>query len=657
MPEKKRILIIGGGYAGISVAKTLEKKYRKNVNREIVLVDRNPFHTLMTELHEVAGMRTEPESVQVSFRKIFGGTKVRVVTDTVVSIDFDAKIAKLTTSEIAYDQIVIGAGAQPDFFGMESVKDNSLTLWSFEDAMRIRHHLENVWSRAAAESDPVARKKLLTFVVAGAGFTGIEMVGEMLELRKVMCGRHHIDESEVRTLVIEAMPDILAMLAAPQREKAKKYLAKQNCELILNAPITGAEPGIVKLKDGSVVEAETFIWTCGVSGCAFAGGLGFESKRNRILADEYMRAPGKDGVWITGDNLWFIENEKPLPQIVETAHQTGETVAHNIIATMDGGELKAFKSNYHGFMVSIGGKYGVADAGGIKTSGFFAMAMKHMINLYYLFTITGVNQCWEYLKHEFLDIKDRRSIIGGFAEHKTRGYWLVLLRMWLGFSWVMESLNKVGEGWLKFSLGSQSGWMFSDGVVQATLQKAVEAVAESESEWVDAVSEASEEVVEEFPELVEAVADTLPGAADAAGQAAERALGPFLDLTKSIFSPSGSVATWFRTTFMDGLFAYVPYELFQTMIVGTELAIGLALFGGAFTWIAAVVSIGMCLIFTLSGMFAWDQLWYVFAAVLCMGGAGRAFGLDYWIVRFAKKVWNGIGWVRRNHFYLDEPTK
>ena len=108
---------------------------------------------------------------------------------------------------------------------------------------------------------------------------------------------------------------------------------------------------------------------------------------------------------------------------------------------------------------------------------------------------------------------------------------------------------------------------------------------------------------------------------------------------------------------MDGLFVNIPFPVFQSMIVFTELGIGLALFGGVFTWWAAVASIGMCLVFTLSGMFRWDQLWFVFAAILCMGGAGRAFGLDYWIVRFAKKIWNGFKWVRRHHLYLDEPTK
>ncbi|TAH55729.1 MAG: NAD(P)/FAD-dependent oxidoreductase [Treponema sp.] len=678
MSGAKRILIVGGGYAGVSVAKNLNKKYHKNNDIEIVLVDRNPFHTLMTELHEVAGMRTEPESVQVSFRKIFGGTKVRIITDTVVSIDFEAKKAVLTGSELDWDHIVIGTGAEPDYFGIPGIKENSFTLWSFQDAIRIRRHLEDIWARAAAESDPEKRKKMLTFVVAGAGFTGIEMMGELLELRKVMCRKHHIDPKDVRNVVVEAMPSMLAMLAEPLRVKAQKYLEKMNCEIMLSSPIVGAGEGFVSIKDGRTIETDTFIWTCGISGSRFAGALGFESKRNRILANAQLQVEGRDNVWIAGDNLWFLENEKPLPQIVETAHQTGELVAHNIIATLEGKPLSAFKSNYHGFMVSIGGKYGVADAGGIRTSGFFAMAIKHLINLYYLFTIAGVNQCWEYLKHEFLDIHHRRSIIGGFAEHKMRGYWPLLLRLWLGFSWVMEGVNKIGEGWLSFGLGSKSGWMFSRGVVQSGVAvntavagsetaAVVDAVSEATEEWVegaeeiaetvpvvaeavvDAVSQASEEWVEGAEAVVEAVVE--------AGEPIARALGPVFDLSKPIFSMNGPVATWFRTTFMDGLFAYIPYPLFQTMIVAAEIAIGLALFGGAFTWFAAVASIGMCIVFTLSGMFSWNQLWFVFAAILCMGGAGRAFGLDYWIVRFAKRIWNGIPFVRRHHLYLDEPTK
>ena len=108
---------------------------------------------------------------------------------------------------------------------------------------------------------------------------------------------------------------------------------------------------------------------------------------------------------------------------------------------------------------------------------------------------------------------------------------------------------------------------------------------------------------------------------------------------------------------MDGIFASIPFQVFQSMVVATEIGIGLILLGGLFTWFGAVGSIGLCLVFTLSGMFRWDQLWFVFAAIVMMGGAGRAFGLDYWSVPFFKRWWNGTRFARRTHLYGDDPTK
>jgi NADH dehydrogenase len=108
---------------------------------------------------------------------------------------------------------------------------------------------------------------------------------------------------------------------------------------------------------------------------------------------------------------------------------------------------------------------------------------------------------------------------------------------------------------------------------------------------------------------------------------------------------------------MDGLFAYLPFQLFQSMIVATEIGIGLIFLGGLFTWFGAVGSIGLCIVFTLSGMFRWDQLWFFFAAIAMMGGAGRAFGFDYWSVPFFKRWWNGTRLARRTHLYSDDPTK
>jgi len=673
METSRKILILGGGYGGVWAGKILEKRFRKDPNVQITLVDKKPFHTLMTELHEVAGWRTEPESVQVNFRKIFGAKRIEIALDEITSVDFKAKkaIGKARTYE--FDYIVVGAGAEPEYFNIPGVKENSFSLWSFEDAMRIRHHIEDTFAKAAEETDPAARKRMLTFVVAGAGFTGIEMIGELLEFRDAMCRKHYIDRADTSVINIEALPSILPILEEPLRVRAENYLRKMGCEVMLNASITGAEPGKILCKEGKFIETDTFIWTCGVKGSSFAAGLELtkgERGRGRLQVDAEMKSPDYPYVYVVGDNSFFLENGKPVPQIVEGAHQTAEVAAKNIIADIEGSaERHQFKSNFHGFMVSLGGRFGVANAGGMKSHGFIAMMMKHMINVWYLLNIAGINQVWEYIKHEFLDMKDRRSFIGGFPSYKIRGYWPLLLRMWLGLMWVMEGVNKIGEGWLAWSAGSKSGWMFSPGVTQAGLKvaEAAEAVsaASDAGEWaepvVEAVTAASGEWAEPVVEAVTAASgEWVEGAAETVEAVAEgtaRAFAKVWDLTTPIFDFNGGLSTWFRTTFMDGIFAFLPYQGFQLMIVVMEIAIGLALFGGFFTWFAAVASIGMCVIFTLSGMFAWDQLWFVFAAILMLGGAGRSFGMDYWTVPLFKKWWNGTKFARKWHFYADDPTK
>jgi NADH dehydrogenase len=660
MGAQKRILILGGGYGGVWAGKILEKQFRKRDDVEITLVDMKPFHTLMTELHEVAGWRTEPESVQVGFRKIFGTKKINVVLDKILKVDIEGKKAFSAKNEYPFDYIVVGVGAEPEYFGIPGVKDNSFSLWSFEDAMRLRNHVEHIFMEAAKETDSAKRMRMLTFVVAGAGFTGIEMLGELIEYRDVMCKKYYLDKKEVRVVNIEALPSILPILEEPLRAKAEKYLQKVGCEIMLSQAIVGAQPGKVLLKSGTVVETDTFIWTCGVKGSDFAGALPVPmGKRNRVECDMEMKSTKYPYLYVVGDNAGLMLDGNPMAQVVESAHFTAEAAAKNIISDIDGGERHTFKPNYHGFMVSIGGKYAVANAGGMKTSGIIAMAMKHMINMYYLFCIAGINQVWEYFKHEFLDMHNGRTVIGGFLTHKVRSYWPLLMRMWLGLMWVMEGVNKIGEGWFKFSAGSKSGWMFSQGVVQAGVKAVADAGSAASEAW-DAAGTTATTIADVASAATAAVTDAAPVVADAAataGTAVAQVFGKVWDLTKPIIAPDSGFVTWFRTTFMDGIMAFLPFQLFQVMIVVMEIGIGLALFGGCFTWLAAAASIVMCFVFTFSGMFAWDQLWFVFAGILMLGGLGRAFGCDYWVVPFFKKWWNGTKLARKWHFYADDPTK
>jgi NADH:ubiquinone reductase (H+-translocating) len=665
MGDKRRILILGGGYGGVWAGKILEKHFRRRNDIKITLIDKRPFHTLMTELHEVAGWRADPESVQVSFRKIFGAKRIECIVDTIEKVDFEAKFAQSNSRRYPFDYIVLGMGAQPEFFGTPGVAGNCLTLWSFDDAIRIRRQLETIFEKAAEETDPEERKRLLTFVVAGAGFTGIEMAGELLEYRDTMCRKLGLDPAEARVVVIEALPSILPMLEAPLRIKAEKYLRKKGCELIIGTPIVGAETGKVLVKDGAPIETATFIWTCGVKGTEFGAGLGLPmDKRNRIGTDSGLRTEKYPFAFAIGDNAGLLVEGKPMAMIVESAHFSAEAAAGNIIADIDGGKRHEFTPNYHGFMVSTGGRYGVANAGGMRTSGFIAMAMKHLINMYYLFRIAGLNQVWEYFKHEFLEMKSGRSIVGGFFSYKLRGYWPLLLRLWLGISWLFEGINKIGEGWLAFSSGTKSGWMFSSGIVQAGVKAVADATsaATAAAGTVPAAGATATAAATAATSAATAAAGAVAAtsAASAIGAAASTTPAAFhdiWDLTKPILDPQSGIVHWFKKIFMDGLFSYLPFSVFQSTVVATEIGIGLIFLGGFFTWFGAVASIGLTLVFTLSGMFRWDQAWFFFAAIVMMGGAGRAFGLDYWSVPLFKKWWNGTRFARRSHLYGDDPTK
>ena len=715
MPDTTRIVVLGGGYGGVQAAKVLERGLGARRDIEITLIDKNSYHTLMTELHEVAGGRVDPRSVQISYRKIFGGRRVSLVNDRIRTIDFQARRLVADGATYDYDYLVLGPGGEPEFYGIPGIKEHAFTIWSFDDAMRIRRHIEDMFRRASAEPDQEKRAEMLTFVVAGAGFTGIELAGELKDQRRVLCRAYHIDEEEVRIIVVEAMDAIIPNLPVKLQKKAQTYLETRGVQVMLRSPIIGAEREAVLLSGNKSIRTRTFIWTCGIQGCEFAANLALtkgkcanrmcrfattqgtcgvkdctfskdryiEGKRGRLLANEYMQSVDYPNVYIVGDVAWYLEGKKVTPQIVEAAVQTAETAAHNIIADITNGTMRRFRSNYHGIMVSLGAFSGVAHVMGISLSGIFAIAVKHMINVVHLFGVAGVNQVWEYVKHEFLDVKNDRTFVGGLASYKVRGYWPLLLRLWLGFMWVVESTNKITEGWLDFSTGqSKTGWMFSKGVIQRGIKAAADATSAATASGAtaaatDATTAATAAASTHAAAAVAATtaASAATGAATGAAAAAPAATsaasaatgaaagvaahvqGPWLDTTKTILDPGSGVVTWFRHVFMDGIFAYLPYSWFQVFIVMVELLIGLALFGGFFTWWAAVVSIGMCIIFTLSGMFAWNQLWFLFAGILMMGGAGRAFGLDTWVVPFFKRWWNGTRFARRTHFYADEPTK
>lgn len=617
----KNIVVVGAGYSGVSATKFLAKKLKRDNDVQITLIDRHSYHTMMTELHEVAGGRVEPEAIQYDLQRLFARQKnVQLVTDTVTGIDKENKIVTTKLGSYAFDYLVLGMGGEPNDFGTPGVKEHGFTLWSFEDSVRIREHILKTVAKAAIEPDATVRRAMLTFVVCGSGFTGIEMIGELVDWKARLAKEYKLDPSEFSLKVVEAMPTILNMLGRNDAAKAERYLKEQNVELVLNAPIIEVAADHIKLKDGSMVPTHTLIWTAGVKGTTDAADFGLEVARgNRLVANEYMEAKGyeENNIYIIGDLVFYEEfPNTPTPQIVQAAEQTGHTAAANIVADIKGGEKHKFKGNYQGFMVSIGAKWGVANLfNKIHLSGFLAIVMKHIVNLKYFFDIRSGYYMFQYMMHEFFHIKDDRNVTRGHSSRYGNVLWSVPLRVFYGLVWFIEAAKKiVGEGsWLKpgtwFGEGS---WFTGNSVFPWTW------------DYVDAASAASDAT----------------SAASGAGETVEAAakFGLSYAYGETPMAVLDSAPEWFSNIMKIMMPNMEVAMFFQKMMVFVEIGIALALMAGLFTWLMSATTIALVVTFCLSGMFFWVNIWFIPVAFALMNGSGRAVGLDRWVIPWLQKT-------------------
>jgi NADH dehydrogenase len=591
MSEKKKIVILGGGYAGVKAGKSLHKIFKNDDSVEITLIDRKTYHTLMTELHEVAGHRTEPDAIKIDLRTIFKGRKVKVVTDSINGVDFEKRELKSDNRTYAYDYLLIACGSDSNSFGIEGIDEHAFTLWSYEDAIKIREHVENMFALAAIEENEEKRKQLLTFAVVGGGFTGVEMVGELGEAKDHLSDKYGIDKKEVTIYNIEATPRILNTLKdEKQITKVENRYKKLGVQLLKNAALVKAtEDGFI-LKDGTEIKTKTLIWGAGIKVNNFVGKLGLDAGRaGRVVVNEFMQSLQHENVFLAGDNIHYEDQDGPLPQIVEAAEQSGHTAAENIGALINKTEMHKHKQNYHGFMVSIGSRYAVSDNNGLKFNGWLAVLVKHMVNFYYLFTVSGVAQLFEYWRHEFFHVKNNRSFLGGHFAKSTPNFWLVPLRVFLGVMWLIEGIKKIDEGWM-----SEAKMYASDAVSAA-------------SEWVEPGAEAVKPLIENVPGIVQWGID-------------------------NIIAPNA--------------------VFFQTGIVLAEIVFGLALIAGLFTFISAVVTVGLTVGITLTGMSDVSILWYFFGGIALISGAGTTFGLDYYVMPVLKKWWKNTKFARKSYLYF-----
>lgn len=657
----KKIVIVGAGYAGILTAKKLAKKLKKYDDVSITIIDKNSFHTMLTELHEVAANRVDEDSIKISLHKVFSERKVSVKLDTVTSIDFDKKLVIGTNESYEYDYLVLSAGSQPTYFGTPGAEEFSFKLWSYQDAVLLKEHIHNMFRKATCETNLEEKKKLLTFYIVGAGFTGVEMAGELAEYVPILCEKFEIDRSLVTICDVDILSRTVPILPEKLSDKVEIRLKKMGVRVMLNTGVVGIGNDFIETKFNDVITRDktaTVVWAAGIEGSDITNQAAKtlqSAKRGRIKLDFYLRSLDNENIYVAGDNMFYIPKgeEMPVPQMVENCEQSADIVAHNIFCAITGkGEPEEYKPSFHGVMVSIGGRYGVARVGFPKNMfslpSFLAMLSKHFINIIYFVQILGWNKVFNYVRHEFFTIRNCRSFVGGHLSNRTPSFLLVPLRVWLGAVWVFEGIMKLVEGWL-------------------TVPK-LTAFFNGASSWYDSIINSVSKVnTGAVTQAVDAVT-TATGTQDTVGAVGTTIFNfNFLGLFNAIFVSGKELSqstindyafklnvplmNWFVDSFI--LPNNTMQILMQVFIVVAEILIGFALIGGLFTTPASAFSLVLQVMFVCTTGLYLSTVWMVFAAIAVLIGAGRTFGLDYYFMPFLKKSWRSLPFVRKLYIYND----
>jgi len=376
--NKERIIIIGGGFAGINVIKNL----KNNDRFSITLVDRNNYNFFPPLLYQVATGFLEPSSISYPFRKLLRSYhNVQFRMAELVEIKQAENIVILSDGELAYDTLIIASGLEANYNGIENIRKNAIPMKTLEDALNMRNILLQRIEKASVIKNEKELEKKLSIVIAGGGPTGIEVAGMLAEMRKTIFPKDYPElkhlTNQIKIYLVDGAPAVLT----PMSEKSQKYtqesLDAMGVKVKLGVQVSDFDGEKVMMKDGSSTAAESLIWAAGVTGQEFLGLPATAYGRGkRLLVDEYNELVGHKGIFAIGDACLQLADENypnGHPQMAQPALQQGLNLANNLKAKFSGKPRTAFRYKDKGSMAIIGANKAVADLPGqIHFSGFIA---------------------------------------------------------------------------------------------------------------------------------------------------------------------------------------------------------------------------------------------------------------------------------------------
>ncbi|TDQ77069.1 NAD(P)/FAD-dependent oxidoreductase [Sphingobacterium yanglingense] len=399
-----RVIIIGGGFGGVEVARKLKDK-----EVEVVLIDRNNFHTFQPLMYQVATGTLAEDAISFPIRKMFKSQQnFRFRMAEVLRIDNEKKEVHTSVGTYDYDYLVIATGATSNFFGNAEVEKYSLPMKSIKEALNIRSYVLQNLEEAVLRKNISDRERYLNFVVVGGGPTGVELSGAIAEIQLHMLKKDYpeLSENEMKVYLVEGTGKILGALSEKSSRDAERYLKELGVKVMLNTQVTGYDGNTITFNNGESIPTKTVIWGAGVKG-QFPEGIhaDYIERGNRIRTNGQCQVEGFDGIYAIGDVSAMITEETPrgLPGVAPAAQQQGKYVAQHIMNILSGKPNEEnFKYFDKGSMATVGRNRAVVDMGKLHMKGFIAWLTWMFVHLVSIFgfrnkVVTFVNWSIKFL--------------------------------------------------------------------------------------------------------------------------------------------------------------------------------------------------------------------------------------------------------------------
>jgi len=414
-----RIVIIGGGFAGISLAKKLSKQ-----EVQVVLLDKNNYHTFQPLLYQVSTGGLEPDSIAYPIRKIlkdFPNFHFRLASVDEIKPSTNEVITDI--GSLKFDYLVIASGSQTNYFGNSEIEKNSMAMKTIPQSLNLRSLILENFEDALLTSDLNERNALMNFVIVGAGPTGVELAGALAEIKKGILPKDYpdLDTRSVQINLIQSSDRVLKEMSENASKKAEDFLEKLGVNVWKNVRVTNYDGKTVTTNSDLTFETATFIWAAGVEGAIIKGidGSDYITKGNRILVNEFNQVKGFNNIFAVGDVACMENEEFPrgLPMMAQPAIQQGHQLGDNILRLLEKKAMIPFSYKNKGVMATIGRNKAVVDLKHFKFQGVFAWYVWMFVHLFFLIgfrnrAVVFINWVYNYIRFD----REARLIIRPFKK-------------------------------------------------------------------------------------------------------------------------------------------------------------------------------------------------------------------------------------------------